>query len=378
MIAQPPGRRHIAIVTAGLGAGGAERVIAQISGSWAAVGDKVTVISFDRGEDRVYHGLPERVDVVKLGLPRQAGASGLIARIRALRSALRRLDPDVVVSFLTKINILTLIATIGLRVPVAVAERNNPERQDAHFLWRLTSSLVHARASLVICQTQGSVRCIPRTARRRVKVIPNPVSPADFRPVSAGAPVLVAVGRLTRQKGFDLLVDAFATIADAHPAWELHIWGEGPERAALAGRAAAVGLSSRILLRGLSAEPGSWLIHADAFVLSSRYEGFPNVLGEALAAGLPVVATNCDFGPSDLVRDGQNGLLVAPDDVASLAAGLDRLLGDEALRARLRTEAPEAAIRYAPERIFLAWNDAVTSLGGTPPVRGECPQPSAA
>ncbi|PSJ36382.1 glycosyltransferase family 4 protein [Allosphingosinicella deserti] len=365
--------RHIAIVTAGLGAGGAERVIAEIAGRWSAAGTRVTIVSFDRPGDRVYHPLPEPIAVVKLGIPGQGGAS-FLARLRRLRSTLHGLAPDIVVSFLTKVNILTLLATMGLRAPVVVAERNNPERQDAHIFWRLASSLVHLRASLVICQTERSRRCVPLAARSRVRVIPNPVNPAKHLPVATARPVLAAVGRLTPQKGFDMLIDAFSAVADRHPNWDLHIWGEGPSRAVLQARIAAAGLSKRVILRGLSPEPGTWVKEASAFVLSSRYEGFPNVLGEALAAGLPSVAADCDFGPSDLLIDGANGLLVAPDDMEALAAGLNRLLGDAALRARFRDAAPAVAIRYAPEQIFNAWNDVVEALAATPRPAVRAPQ----
>jgi glycosyltransferase involved in cell wall biosynthesis len=354
--------RRIAIVTAGLGAGGAERVIADISERWLAGGARVTIVCFDAPEDRIYHPMPPRVRILKLGIPGQGGSATVYARLRTLRAALRAIGPDVVVSFLTKINVLTLLATIGMKVPVVVAERNNPERQDAHVLWRLASRLAHARASVVVCQTTGSTRCVPYFARNRVRVIPNPVGTAKLRPKPFGRSVLVAVGRLTPQKGFDMLVDAFARVSKDHPAWDLHIWGEGPERDALRARIDRAGLDSRIFLRGLSSEPGSWLMEASAFVLSSRYEGFPNVLGEALAAGLPVVATDCDFGPTDLILDGENGMLVEPDSVPALAAGLDRLLADEGLRNRFRAKAPEVVERYAFERIFRAWDEVLTSL----------------
>jgi glycosyltransferase involved in cell wall biosynthesis len=363
--------RHLAVVTAGLGAGGAERVIADISARWISCGVKVTIISFDSPGDRIYHALPEGVVVLQLGIPAHRRTAGVISRIRRLRASLHTLKPDVVISFLTKINVLTLVATIGMTVPVVVAERNNPERQDAHLFWRLTSYIAHLRANMIICQTSDSKRCVPYHARNRVRVIPNPISAARFRPRKTPRLVLVAVGRLTPQKGFDLLVDAFAQISNHHCAWELHIWGEGPERKALQARIDHVGLKSRILLRGLSEQPGGWLVEANAFVLSSRYEGFPNVLGEALAAGLPSIGTDCDFGPADLIVHGENGLLVAPNSVPALAAGLNLLLGDPRLRSQFHARGPEVIDRYAPERIFEAWNDVLASLlpdtGRTPP-----------
>ena len=118
-------------------------------------------------------------------------------------------------------------------------------------------------------------------------------------------------------------------------------------------------------LPGLSAAPGAWLSEAGIFALTSRYEGFPNVLGEAMAAGLPVVAMNCLSGPAEMIRDDRDGLLVPADDIAALALALDRLMGDEGLRRRLGMTAREAASQWAPGRVFAQWTEVVTKSAAT-------------
>jgi len=345
---------RIAIVISSLGAGGAERVIAELSRHWCAAGALVTVIAFDSPADPIYHGFDQRVRIRRLAIA--SGAAGVLHRIKSLRALLRRDRPHVVVGFLTKINAITLAAMIGTGIPVIAAERNNPERQQAHVLWRIALDGLYLRAAAIVCQTAASLRCIPRYARRRSVIIPNPIVAPVLEPKPADPKRLVAVGRLVFQKGFDLLIEAFALVAARHADWQLEIWGEGPERAMLQARIEELGLEGQVTLCGLSSSAGSWISNASAFVLPSRFEGFPNVLGEAMAVGLPVVAADCDFGPSDLVTDDESGLLVAPNDVEALAAGIDRLLGDGDLRMRLGQAAAYAVTRFEPARVAALWD----------------------
>lgn len=347
--------RRIALVISSLGAGGAERVIAQLSRHWQAAGAQVTVIAFDCPSDAVYHQFDKHVGFRRLCIV-NSGPGSALRRIVALRTALRSVRPDVAISFLTKINVLALAAGIGTGIPVVAAERNNPERQQAHWGWRLSLALLYRRAAAVVCQTDASVRCIPRAARDRAVVIPNPIAGPPGPDRHGAPPRLVAVGRLVAQKGFDLLIEAFALIAPRHPSWLLEIWGEGPDRPALQAQIDERGLQARVRLCGISPSPGGWAARADAFVLASRYEGFPNVLGEAMAAGLPVVSANCDFGPAELVTPDVSGLLVAADDVPALADGLDRLLGDRALRDRLGAAGRRAAARFALPLVAATWD----------------------
>ena len=132
--------------------------------------------------------------------------------------------------------------------------------------------------------------------------------------------------------------------------------GQGPERGALEAQIAKLGLSGQARLRGLSAQACSWLHDADIFVLSSRYEGFPNVLGEAMAAGLPVAAVDCDFGPADMVEHARSGLLVSSDDENALAAAIETLIADPQLRAQLGQAARQAMQRFEASRVLRQWD----------------------
>lgn len=363
-------QQHAVFVIAGLGAGGAERVVSLIAGAWIAKGWKVTVLAFDGPEDPIYHDFHPAVKIRRFGLSSGGGkVRSMLAqgrRIMAIRRTLNLLRPDIVISLLTKINLLTLVATLGTSHKVIVSERNNPQAQRANAAWNILLARFYGRAAAIVMQTRASLDCLPPHARAKARVIPNPIlPPQSSKLISMEWPVVTAVGRLTYQKGFDLLIEAFASIAPSHPDWKLVIWGEGEMRPALEGQVRALGLIDQILLPGASKIPGGWVHEAAIMVLSSRYEGFPNALGEAMASGLPVVAFDCPFGPSDLIRQDVDGLLIPPGDVAALAQAIERLIVDEALRTRLGSAAGRSVLRLTPARIIAQWDSLVREILST-------------
>lgn len=364
--------RRICFVVEALGAGGAERVISLLASRWAAAGWDVAICSFDHPSDPVYHPLDPRVRLLRIGdasrpSGRPARLLSLARRISRLRRTLLNDRPDAVLSFLTKINVLTLAASLGTQLRIVVSERNNPARQNAHPLWNMGLRLLLRRANAIVAQTRRAADRGGTGRRNSIRVIPNPVAAPLAHPAvyDAEGPLrIVAVGRLTAQKGFDLLIDAFAPIARRHPRWSLDIWGHGDERASLADKISRAGMTDRISLRGVSAMQGGWAEGASAFVLSSRYEGFPNVLGEAMACGLPVVAFDCPFGPGELVCDGEDGLLVPDQNVPALGEALDRLMGDTRLRQRLGERAAISMRRLNPDQIARQWERMIDDLVG--------------
>ena len=195
---------------------------------------------------------------------------------------------------------------------------------------------------------------------RPIYVIPNAVFAAPPQPLAADntgtAKWIVAAGRLAPQKGFDLLIDAFSQIAERHPQWSLKILGEGPSRAALKQLIVSKRLADRVILAGWQNDPASVLRQAEIFVLSSRFEGFPNALLEAMACGLASISFDCESGPAEIVRDGIDGLLVAREDTAALATAIERLIDDASLRNRLGAEAVHVVERFGVEQYFARWD----------------------
>ncbi|HWM08987.1 MAG TPA: glycosyltransferase [Solirubrobacteraceae bacterium] len=197
---------------------------------------------------------------------------------------------------------------------------------------------------------------------RRVVRIPNPTPPAGGGLSTGEAPLVAAAGRLTSQKGFDLLIPAFAEVARRRPRWTLRIHGGGPERAALEALIDAEGMRGRIELTGPSRRLGEALAEASLFVLSSRFEGFGLVVLEAMSHGLPVVSFDCPRGPGEIVTPGRDGTLVPPGDVPGLAAAIEALIDDPARRRAYGAAAVATARANDPAAIAGRWEALLSGL----------------
>jgi glycosyltransferase involved in cell wall biosynthesis len=160
---------------------------------------------------------------------------------------------------------------------------------------------------------------------------------------------------MVRQKGFDLLLQAFALCLERHPSWTLSLFGEGTEHQQLCALAGRLGLERQVRFEPVTSEPEKVMRESDLFVLSSRYEGFPMVLLEAMASGLPVISFDCLSGPREIIRDEIDGILVPPEDVKALAAAMDRLMGDNEERRRLGARAVEITQRFGLSQVTAMW-----------------------
>ena len=196
-----------------------------------------------------------------------------------------------------------------------------------------------------------------------VRVIRNALPwPVPATTASLDTKVVVAAGRLVREKGFGRLLEAFAPVARAHPDWQLHVYGDGPLRPALTSRVDRLGLAGQIRLPGYADDLGRVLAGASVFAMASRSEGFPMVLIEAMSAGVPLVSFDCPRGPGEIVDHGRNGLLVDDGDVLAFTAALTRLVEDDRLRRRCGARARRDAHRYTAERVVRDWLDLLEDL----------------
>nr|WP_274709286.1 glycosyltransferase [Nitratireductor luteus] len=204
--------------------------------------------------------------------------------------------------------------------------------------------------------------------RPQAVVIPNPVILPQALPRVLDEKIrVVAAGRLDKQKGFDLLLEAFRLVADDFAATTLTIFGEGPERESLERRARDLGLCGRVSMPGVTPSPAGWISMGDIFVLSSRFEGFPNVLLEALAGGMPTIAFDCPWGPSDILKN-EAGMLVPRGDIAQLGNAIRWLVADAALRRKLAIAGPAVAARYSTANVLAQWDAVITRATRLRPV----------
>src|SRR5580765_112968 len=356
----------LTLVISSLERGGAERIISGLANAWAERGRQVTLITFDDKETPAY-ALHPGVELRSLGVPNEFASNPLhamyrnVLRIRRLRRHIRQSGPDVVISFLDFPNILVLLATRGLGVPVIVSERANPDYDALNIIWRRLRRLTYPWAAALVCQTSAMLELLQREIKVAGYAIPNAVMlPATVNPSTpkgggANARTVIAMGRLVPQKGFDLLQEAFARIATRHPEWSVKVLGKGPLKEQLEAQAESLGLKNRVSFVGAVSDPFPALRAADLFVFPSRFEGFGNALVEAMACALPVISFDCPAGPSDIIRHGVDGVLVPPEDVAGLATAMDRLMNDAAERDRLARRAPEALTRFNLDRVLSMW-----------------------
>ncbi len=360
---------RIAFVIPNLGPGGAERVASLLSNDWVGQGHAVTLLTFEEQGTEPFFTLDARVAVRRLASAEISHGnaerlSSNIGRIAKLRAALKELRPDAVVAFMTEANVLAVAAAAGLRVPVVISERNQPDRPGLGRVHKLARRLTYPFASAVVVQTEAIADWVETRFNVPVSVVPNPVPRAPHQaphPASA-LPLLVSVGRLTAQKGFDLLIESFATLAAKHPDWRLTIYGEGPERGALERLIAAKGLTEKVSLPGIIKDIAGALRRAELFALASRYEGYPNALVEALAAGLPIVATACPGATEEILAHGLYGMLVPPENAAALAKALDTMMSSPDLRATYAQRAASSVTMLDVRVIGQRWLDLLSSL----------------
>jgi GalNAc-alpha-(1->4)-GalNAc-alpha-(1->3)-diNAcBac-PP-undecaprenol alpha-1,4-N-acetyl-D-galactosaminyltransferase len=373
---------RLTLVISSLGRGGAERALSLLASAWADQGKEVTVLRLDHGEAPAYP-LHASVKLRSLGLLAEShspfqGIRRNFSRIRILRRAISESQPDMVISFMDRTNVRTLLATRGLGCPVVVCEQTDPALFEIGRIWKFLRRVAYPFADVLVCPMPKSLARFQAMTRVRGVVIPNPIAvPPDLAvpvrsPHSPSAErVLLAMGRLVPQKGFDLLLTAFSTIASHHPGWKLDILGDGPLLGELQEQAASLNLQDRVHFCGAVADPFSKLCAADLFVFSSRFEGFGMALAEAMACELPAVSFDCPEGPASIIRDGVDGVLVPAQDVGALAAALDRLMSDPQERQKLAARAPEVRQRFSTERVLSLWQEVFDRLlpndtGSTP------------
>lgn len=317
--------------------GGLQLVILRLATGFAAAGHPVTLV-LQQGGGELLAQLPAPVEVVVLGTPTTLGTLVPLTRF------LRRRRPDALISGLPHANLLSIAAARLSRRPIRVIVSEHAPLGDlirAHAGWRyrilpMLIRLLYPRADAVVAVSAGladELKAILPPGRP-VHLVHNPVVPPDLErrlaePLAPDEtpdlPLIVGLGRLSPEKNFALLIRAFALLVRARPA-RLVLLGEGPERPALERLIAALGLGASVRLAGFTANPYPMLKRARLLALASDFEGFGNVLVEAMACGTAVVSTDCPYGPREILADGRYGRLVPMGDAAALAAAMGATL----------------------------------------------------
>lgn len=346
--------------------GGAERVMINLASKFVANGDVIILVTTYQGEqeyafsDNIYRKVlsPKKNEPSYIGKLKQQ-----YCILKKLRNLIKSEKPDVIISFLPKSNCRSIIAGMGLNVKKIVSVRNDPKHEYPNSIYRFIAKMLYLFADGVVFQTEDAKKFFPNKIQKKSRIIMNQVDTRFFDNQFEGKRHdIVAVGRLEEQKNFELLIRAFIEIAQ-YTKDNLYIYGEGNLREKLQKIIDDAELNNRIYLPGITEDVAETIKHAKMFVLSSDYEGMPNALLEALALGLPCVATDCPCGgPKTLIEHGVNGLLVPVNNPHELNAAMQKLLDDEQYAQQIGQEAALRAKQYSPEKIFQQWNDYVGEI----------------
>lgn len=345
-------------------AGGAERVMSIMAHH---LSQKHEVHLIFHVVHEPFYSIPDRVtvhyvDSVRPHAPFFTKLSGYLGGLARLRRLLQTIEPDVIVSFHAyKYDQVVILANFLRGTPIVVSERTNP----LHYgrIGGMVRNAVYRCANAVVVQTDFARGYYERTLKHtKVHTIYNPVSVFPMRQTSRER-VILHVGRFTEDKGQAYLIRAFARLNPVD--WQLIVVGDGPLASELKSLAVQLGIAEKVIFPGVVKDIGSYLQKASIFVLPSLREGFPNALAEALAAGIPGIAFNCNGGLSELVENGSNGFLVEPKNIEALTERIACLVGDRALREAMGEKARKLAIRFSNSSPIQKWEALLQSLCGS-------------
>lgn len=350
--------------------GGAERVFVDVVNELRARGHDVQVATFDPPGQAFFYDLDQAITVHSLAdcAPGQpTGFSQFPSIMRKARHLVLQEQPDAVVAFMHSTFVPVGMGLLGTGIPFVASEHTDGAHYQGRTVQRLLRDAIFARSAAITIPSEASREAQPTRWQERMVAIPNAI---DFAALSATAenrqpePLILSVGRLMAEKDFPTLIRAFADVAEDFPDWRLRIAGDGALRGAIEAEIQRSGFADRIDLPGYLRDIPAEYRRASIFAIPSLYESFGLVTAEALASGCPAVGFADCLGTAQLIRDGQNGLLVDPGDdrAEALAKALRRLMGDAALRQRLGEQGPSSVRGYSLAAITDRWEAMLQSV----------------
>lgn len=362
--------KHVVLFISALRKGGAERVMVNLAGYLKSQGVRVTVVTqyLCENEYELPEGIPRILSEItpeeRAGTRLRGRAGDFAARYRKLRGIWKKQNPDVILSFIGKNNIMALLAAAFTGIPVVVSVRGEPKSEYYSKGMRLLAKTLFATAAGVIVQTGDARSFFPGFIQKKAVILKNPLNPAFVQERFTGRRDgrILSVGRVDQNKNHEMILRAFALIAEEFPRASLVIYGEGECRKKLQELSRKLGLSERVSLPGAVTDVPEKIRTGSVFVLSSGHEGMPNALIEAMCLGIPSISTDCPCGgPRELIEDGVNGFLIPVGDTEALAERLRLLLQDEELSERMSAGAARLLLEYKPEKVNRDWMDYLMS-----------------
>ncbi|WP_146159190.1 glycosyltransferase [Alkalicoccus saliphilus] len=344
----------LVFILGAMGQGGSERVTANLANHFASEGREVDVIMLLN--NLVEYNLHENIRVIDFTFPEKPYIRRVPLWIKHLRKYHRENQPDRIISFSAKINVIVLFALFFQRNKIIVSERNDPKRDGRGPAVRLLTHLLYPFSRRVVFQTEWAQSCFYRPVRRKSVIINNPVQEISMD-LPAKKKKIVNIGKLWKQKNQELLIRAFAEVEKYFPEYVLEIYGEGKERPHLEALIRSLNLEQKVFLKGWVQGVHKELAEAELFVLSSDYEGFSNALLESMMLGIPVVSSSC-AGSAELIEHKKNGRLFRVGDEKELTEQLMEALGDPEQMEAMAGQAKKDVKKFSVPETINKWEEA--------------------
>lgn len=354
--------RHVAFYIGSLHKGGAERVFVNLAEFFLQEGYRVTMVTQYQKENE--YDLPDGVERVISDITQEELNNSRIinfcSRVRKLHCIWKEVQPDLVLSCIGKNNFMAVVTTMFTKTRPVVSVVGEAGEEYPNRLMKMLANVLFPHAAGIVLQTERSRYFFNKKIQKKAVVLPNSLNPDFIKPRYEGVREkrIVSVGRMDANKNHEMMIRAFASLADKYPEYTLTIYGDGELHSYLEELAGQLGVADRVFLPGVIPDVAARIEKASVFLLTSYSEGVSNALIEALASGLGVISTDVPSGGTvELMEDGVNGLIIPAGNQNALEQAMDRLLGDPVYLEKLGREAARIQERLAPERVNRQWQE---------------------
>ncbi len=347
--------KKVVFITGAMGRGGAERVISILGNYYASLGWNVSILMLLHSN--IDYALDKKIQVIDLSDDAKRAVTRIPALIKNVRKYIKNNKPDVVVSFMGAIALISGLACKGLKVKHITSERNDPSEENVNPIFQKIRNNIYATCSACVLQTKRVYQYFPKKVQKNSVIIPNPVSVERYAK-DEKAHKIVTAGRLEPQKNQQMLIEAFAEINKKHPEYFLEIFGEGKLKEALQQKICELNLSDKVFLKGNVLNIHEQIADAEIFVLPSNFEGLSNALLEAMMMGLACISTNC-AGSDEAITDGENGILINTGDTKGLINAMKLLISNKGLSKKIAENAKKTAKNYYVDNVVEQWRKVI-------------------
>ncbi|GMQ60448.1 glycosyltransferase family 4 protein [Vallitalea sediminicola] len=347
--------KRIAFIIGCMGRGGAERVISILANHYAEKGWQVDILLLLN--NRCDYQLNRNIKIIPICNENKSKISYLPKWMYGIRKYIIQNKPDRIVSFVARINIITILASIGLNKHIVVSERNDPASDGRSIIVRLATRILYPLVDCVVFQTKWAQSCFSKRVQNKSEIILNPIH-VNTVASNNKEKKIVAVGRLLEQKNHAMLIRAFKKVNDEYSDYKLYIYGEGKLRDVLTKQIQELELVEAVFLPGNVSDIHEKIADAEVFVLSSNYEGLSNALLEAMMMGLPCISTDC-AGANEVIQNGENGLLIPIGVTDKLIEAMKELTSNREFAIQLGEEAEITSQEFAKHNVLKKWEEVI-------------------